>query len=493
MRSRTFERLFGKLRQVELFDTTGMSAKLRQSLYWVIWGITIGMISNTVTGGAAWTGFQREVLRANDLELGLIAAMPVAANVFQIFFSFHMERRRNRRFALLFYGILGRSLWIVIGLLPFFVPASAHTLRIIATIALVMMVSSGNAFVTLSFWSLMGDLVPMRIRGQYFSVRQRVSLAAGVLAGLLVSGIIDALGATGYSIVLVLAGITGVLDLLSFLFVEWPPMARAQENEKGESPFAMLKSVVKNKRFMDFCIIFTCWQFAVSLSGPFNNVYLIEVMRLSFVEITLFSQIVSNLTTVFSVTLWGRLIDRYGNKPVMRFVGAVCMLLTVLWVFMKPGDIWLVVLYHFINGLFWISMDMGQQNLSLSLSPQQNRSVYVAVYFAMINLLGNALGNVLGGVLVQGPFTALAASGAVTLFGVVLNRYHYIFLLGAVLRTLVMLVLIPRIEEEGARSVHTMLHSQYTGLQAKIRLWRRAVIIKRIRLRVRRQNNTESE
>lgn len=33
----------------------------------------------------------------------------------------------------------------------------------------------------------MGDIVPIRIRGSYFSMRQMISLASGVVLGILVS------------------------------------------------------------------------------------------------------------------------------------------------------------------------------------------------------------------------------------------------------------------------------------------------------------------
>ena len=485
-------RLVRKLKQVELFDSAGMSQALRSSLYWGIWAVSAGMLCFNVTTGAAWTGFQREVLGADDFQLGLIAAIPVAANVLQILFSFFMERKRNRRFLFLFFGIVGRSLWILIGLIPFFVPASLQMVRILATIALVMMVSMGNSFVGIGFGSLMGDLVPLRIRGQYFSARQRVALVAGILAGLLVSYVIDTMGTVGYSIVLILAGIAGIADICCFFFVKWPPMAGSETAEAPESPLKMISGVFKNKRYMRFCLFFTCWHFSVALSTPFNNVYLIEVMKLSFVEITLFTQIVSNLATVFSVTFWGRAIDRYGNKPVMRFVGAICMFLSGLWLFMQPGSVGMVIFFHFMTGLFWISIDLGQQNLYLALSPQKNRSVYIAVFSALANLCGIALGNTLGGALVQGPFTAMAATGF-SLAGIVLNKYHYIFLFSTILRIIVMLTLLPRVQEEGSVPVKEMLQSAKADYVLRFRQLYASVVRTRIIRRYHKQNKQESE
>lgn len=491
MQSSKLRVLRTKIRQFELFDASGMSKELKSSLYWVIWGVTIGMLSVNVTTGAAWTGFQREVLGANDFQLGLIAAVPVAANVLQLLISFVMEKKRNRRFLFLFFGILGRSLWIVIGLLPFFIPVAQQTLRVSMTIALVMLVSTGNSFVNLGYNSLMGDLVPMRKRGGYFSARQRVSLAAGVVAGFAVSYLIDTLGTMGYSLVLVLAGISGMADICCFFFVKWPEMAKPDDGEKKQSAVTILKGVLADKEYMKLCLFFTCWQFSVGLSSPFNNVYFLEVLQLSFVEITLYTQIVSNVTTVLFVTFWGRRIDQYGNKPIIQSVGLICSLVPMLFVFMQKGSIALVIFYHFLTGLFWICIDLGQTNLYLCLSPQKNRSVYVAVFFATINLLGISLGNATGGALVQGVFQGLGEKGHM-LFGIALNKYHYVYILSTVLRLLFMFALFPHVKEEDATDVKDMVRERRQNLSRLTRELKVGMLRKTAYRRL-RQNEKEKE
>ena len=468
MRSASIKHFLWRIRQIELFDSTGMTPQLRSNLYWVIWGATIGMLYFNVINGAAWTGFQRVILRAGDFELGCIAAVPVAVNIFQLLFSYIMEKRRNRRFLFLFFGITSRSLWIIIGLIPLFLLNAPHSLRISATIMLIALVSSGASFVSLGFGSLMGDLVPIKIRGRYFSARLRISLIAGILSGLIVSWLLDAFGDTGYTLVLVLAGLAGMVDIACFFFVSWPPMEGSEDKKEKEKPFTMFGGVLKNKRFMTLCFFFTCWFFAIGLSSPFNNVYLLEVMHLSFLEITLYAQIVSNIMTMVTVTIWGRAIDRYGNKPVMQLTGLICMCLTMLWLFMQPGRIFLVILLNLLSGFFWVSLDLGQQNLYLGLSEQKNRSAYLAVFFTVTNLIGTALGNTIGGALVQGPFTEFAKLNLM-FFGMALNKYHYVYILSTILRIGSITLLLRRIQEDGAVSLSQMTAS----IRYDFSLWRK--------------------
>ncbi len=469
------------------FDDMGMADDLRKSLYWVIFAVTAGMFGNVVTSGSAWSGFQRTVLGANDFQLGLIAAIPVALNVAQIFISFYMERKRNRRFLFLFFGIVGRFFWIPIALVPYIFPGFSVDLRIWLVIVFVAFVSIGNSFVNLGFGSLMGDLVPMRIRGQYFGVRQRVMLAAGAICGIVVAIMIDTLGDIGYTIALALAGVTTIMDIVCFFFFKWPDMAEPEGGVDRTPIRVMLKEVFVNKPFMKVTLFFTLWQFAVGISNPFFNVFMLEELNMNFIQMILYTQIASNVVTVLTVSRWGRLIDRYGNKTVMQLVILINCLSPIPWLLATPKAIWFVLLSNVISGCFWPVMDLAQQNMYLNQSPRMHRSMYVAVFFACINLTGIALGNAVGGWLMQNAFKQLEML-RFSLFGVNWTNTHYIILLGMLLRLLVALLILPRISEQGtwnARAAARDLYVEKAAALKRRRFMFRAYFMRR---RARRSN-----
>jgi len=440
--------------RLRLFDDTGMTDQLRKNLYWVIWSVTAGMLGTVVTTGAVWSAFQRQVLGANDFQLGLLSAIPFAASVLQVFVSYVMERRRNRRFLFLFCGLLGRTFWILIGLVPYLFPGFSVDLRIWLVIVFVVMVYSGNSCVGLGFGSLMGDLVPIRIRGSYFSVRQMISLASGVIAGLLISFMIDKVGKPGYTIALVLAGITQLMDIASFFFVKWPPM----EVPPGKQPtlLKMLREVFANKRYMKLLVFYTIWLFAANIAGPFWNVYMLEDLKMNFTQMSLYTQIASNIATVLIISRWGRLIDRYGNKPVLQMAAVLVVVSPLPWFFSTPTTTVFVLVSNIIGGCSWPVSDICQQNLYLSHSPQTHRSMYIAVFLACISLFGIAFSNAVGGWLMQNPFSTLADRQYVFL-GMPMTNTRYMFLTTIVLRLIVILVFLPRISEEGAWTLRDAL------------------------------------
>ena len=475
-----------RLRSFQMFDATGLSNDLRRSLNFVIYAVMANMFSAVVTGGAAWTGFQRDIIRASDFQIGIIAAIPVAASTIQLFISYIVEKRRNRRFLFFFFGLAGRFLWIPIGLVPFIIPQAFSDLRVWLVVVLVAFVSFGNSFSNICFQSLLSDLVPMRIRGRYFSARQRMFLIVGVFAGLIVSWIVDASGPVGYTIVLVIAGISGMTDIACFFFVKWPPMQVPPENQKSTGFLTMLREVAKNKSFMKVTLFFTIWHFSLNVSGPFFNVYMLNNLRMSYTQITMFNQITSNIITIFFVSKWGNLIDTHGHKPLMQIVCVFIIMVPVLWIFINPGNTWLIIISNITSGLFYPVIDLSQQNLCLNQSGEKNRSMYLAVFFATVNLLGVSLGNAVGGYLVQVPYAALAQQH-ISLFGVALNQYHYIFLTSSLLRVFTVLVFLRMIQEEGVRPAAHVARHLYQSAKSSFRRKRDYARTMRIRRKVRKE------
>ncbi len=474
-----------KLR-LRLFNDDGMPEQLRKNLYWVIWSVTAGMLGFVVTTGAVWSGFQREVLGANDFQLGLISAIPVSTCVLQVFISYYMEKKRNRRFLFLFLGLFGRSFWIVIALVPYIFPGFTMDLRIWTVIVFVVIISGSNSGVNLAFGSLMGDLVPIRIRGSFFGTRQMISLMSGVITGLIISWMIDRVGLVGYTIALGIAGISLLLDIASYFFVKWPEMEEAQL----PSLPTLLKEVFRNKPFLRVVTFYSMWLFSVNIASPFWNIHMLEYLHMSFTQITLYTQITSGVTTILIVTRWGRLIDRYGNKPVLNIAAIFVVLAPIPWLFATQNTAYFVIFANIISGATWPVVDICQQNLYLSQSPKVHRSMYIAVFFACINLFGIALANAVGGYLMQTPFAYLSAQYSVVL-GMTMSKMHWMVFASIFCRITVLLVFLPRIHEDGSQTLSNTVKS--IARDTANRAQHRAFVMRAYSLRKRLRKQLQKE
>jgi MFS family permease len=335
-------------------------------------------------------------------------------------------------------------------MVPIILPMSGPTLQI-WTVVLFMLVSSlSTPFINVTFFSFVADLVPTHIRGRYFSVRQRIALIFGIAGGLLTAFLLDRFsGFNGYALVFSIAALFGTLDILTFIFIKFPPML---EQPKTDSLKTMLSAVFTNKRYMKIIGFATLWMFSVQISAPFALVYARTVLELSNTAITLAMQILPSISMVLVLTMWGRALDKYGNKPVMVISARLVCIAPVFWIFTFPGSFAIIpiIFAATMGGLLSAGLDFGTQNVFLGQAPEKNRSMYVAIYSCVTSLLGIGLANTTGGWLLDNVFSLLE--------GNVFNRYNYLFLLAFALRALAAFVLLPlMITEENTAPVKTVL------------------------------------
>ncbi|GHV25887.1 MFS transporter [Clostridia bacterium] len=437
-----------------LFDSTGMSETLSRSLFYVILSVAFGAVYSVVTTGAAWTGFVRK-LGADSFTLGMLTAIPLAASAVQIFIAYLIERTGKRRQLFIWGGIIGRSLWAPIGIIPYIIPMSNEALRMASLMIVVGVCSCSNAIINVGFYSLVSDIVPMHIRGRYFASRSTLSLIASVITGILVSQLIDRTsGYTGYTIALIVAGIFGAVDICCYLRVKWPQMKLPES--KPTPLVTMVRAVFRHKQFRTIMFIMTYYGFAVNLGAPFYNVYMLEVVKMTYTQVTLINQVLPNIIAVFIISWWGRRMDSFGNKPVLNATGLFMMIYPLLWMFSGVGSFFMIIVLNIFTGMLSNAFDLSNQNLYMNAAPDTNRSMFISVYFAVTQLLGNALGNLTGGWLLENTLPTLE-SLRLTLIVFPMTRYHFLFALSAIMRISMIFFMLPLIREENAEPMGVML------------------------------------
>jgi MFS family permease len=284
-------------------------------------------------------------------------------------------------------------------------------------------------------------------------------------------------------VALIVAGITGVADILCYLRIDFPPM-EAPEGGKPQGMLSSLRDVLRDSPFMRVVLCFTSWAFAINISAPFFNVHMLENLRMSYTHITLTNQIASNVATVLVVHRWGKQLDRFGNKAVLQICSRVCMFVPLLWTLLTPELVWLIAPFNVLSGVFMPIVDLSQQNFYLGASTGRNRAMHVAVFFAVFNLCGVALGNALGGLLLRSVFENMQ-NNMPLMQSIGWTKYHLIFLLSSLLRVAVVLGLFPMLHEENVTpyraALSTISKEWYGGRVRRLMLARAAILRKRYR------------
>ncbi len=391
-------------------------------------GVFANIFSN-VTGGVLLTNFLLE-LGATPTEIGLLASIPMLANLMQPLGAYLSERTTSRHVYCLWVYSIARLLWVGLAIAIFTVGSrhAAPISLISLTLGIVFLSHFLGAIGSAPWLSWMAALVPRALRGRYFSLRNSAATLTNLISvpcmGLLVSrwqgGSIQ-----GFGLVLVLGIGAGFISLWFQNFMidvnpqtrhsllapprasHCPPNSELDlvegdlDSAVGWQP-PLQSSFWQDANFLKFLLYFSFWTFSVNLSAPFFNVYMLNDLALDLNQVTVYNSLSAGANLLL-LMVWGKLADRVGNRPVLLGVGIVFAVFPLLWLTTGANSIsiwvWLPLL-HLIAGATAAAIDLCANNLQLSIAPDHNQSTYFGVVAAFAGVSG-ALGTTAGGFLAQ--------------------------------------------------------------------------------------------
>ncbi|HAD80995.1 MAG: hypothetical protein A2509_05055 [Candidatus Edwardsbacteria bacterium RIFOXYD12_FULL_50_11] len=400
-----------------------------------------------ITIGALVTGYAL-MLGANDFHLGLLAALSALSNVGAIFSAYLVGLLGHRKKLTIWAATLGRLLWAALCILPFLNVLAGWKLLIFF---LVIFIANTSVNMANNAWlSWMTDLVPLKRRGSYFGLRSTilgaVTMAANFGAGKLYDVMkSQALQQQAFAIIFGAAAFTAVIAGI-ILSKQWePPLT-------GEKPLPisqLFRLPFANRDFRRLLLFFVLWSMATAVAGPFFAAHMIKNLHMPFAVIAYYSIIAGILNFAFQ-PLWGRIIDRLGNKPVMIFNMLGIFSLPLFWLFTTPDFYLPIWIDAFISGLVWPGFALATFNLLLVTAPEENRTAYLAVQ-SMVTGLAIFAASLVGGWLAD----SLRDFKFIILGQTIIN-FHLLFVLSSICR-ISLLPLALKLREDQAQSVGTLL------------------------------------
>jgi Na+/melibiose symporter-like transporter len=244
----------------------------------------------------------------------------------------------------------------------------------------------------------------------------------------------------GFGAVLVL-GV--VFATLSLVFQFWmtdvnPHLVHAADSDTDHrSPWGKVFSFLKDANFLRFLLYSALWSFAVNISAPFFNLYLLGDLNIDVSVVTIYNSL-GAVANLLMLLLWGKLADRVGNRPLMIVVGILVAVTPLLWLEAGTSPIFLWAwfpLLHLLAGATWAAIDLCSGNMMMSVTPLRNQSFYFAIAAAVPGITG-AIG------ITTGSFVATVTG---------LGGLPTVFALSAVLRLFALLPLIFVHEQRSVR------------------------------------------
>jgi MFS family permease len=363
--------------------------------------------------------------------IGLLTAMPFLANFIQVFAVPAITRWRPPKTLTVLAATLNLLSWIALAFLLERIPRDRPDLAANWFIGWFFISSLFGAIAGVTWNAWVQEWVPARLRGKYFGRRNRL-LQISVLLFLLVTGWV--LARWNYAVPAFQAIIAGAAVLRVFsIYWQWISPTRAHRPvETPALSFRAQVGVLQRAHSLLWFIAFgAVWSFAANCFGPFYQVFLFEQLNLSAFDVGILST-VSALGGALALPAWGKLLDRYGNRPVMAFSLLVWQVVNFLWCFLAPGSRTMVYVIWALGGMTSMGaiasagFVLGQFTILLRLIPLEAKSLAIGLNLAVTSLAA-AIAPIAGGAVLQ---------AALARWPNALDVYHVAFLVQPVIAVL---------------------------------------------------------
>ncbi|MFC1900717.1 MFS transporter [Chloroflexota bacterium] len=379
--------------------------ELKSGLRWFTFEGAVSMGFFSITTSGILTAFAL-ALGADNLHIGVLAAIPFAMQIIQIPAIWLVERVRRRKLISLLTWFPAQICWFFIALIPFYLPIPS-TAAISALLGILAFRGFLVAISNSAFNGWQRDLVPQTILGRFFSRRMAYATVSAAVFSLAAAFFIDYWrnsapadnAVFGYTYA-ILFGAT-FLGLASPVFMALMPEPLMQPLT-GTQPsiWKQLLSPLHDQNFRRLLQFLFYWSFASNLAIPFFAVHMLQKLGLPVTWVIGLS-VLSQMFNILFLRVWGPLADRYGNKAVLSVGVSLYLMVIVGWIFTTLPDkyfftIPLLFILHIFAGIASAAVTFTVGTIGLKLSPRGEATSYLATA-SLATSLGAGLGPVLGG------------------------------------------------------------------------------------------------
>ncbi|MGK9125014.1 MFS transporter [Olivibacter sp. SA151] len=430
--------------------------EIRHGLNMVIWDGLAAEIMTSFTSGAFLVALAI-LIGANNVQIGLLAALPMITNLSQLISIWLVRKYNNRRAVAVFCAFLARTPLVLIGLTVWWTTNISVNILIFFLFFYYFFGSIAGP----SWNSWMKDMVPENMLGSYFSKRSRYTQTVNVILSIILALLLDFVKNRypqyelyTYATFFIIAGGIGILG--GYLLSRAP---EPQSYLTSANIFSLFTLPLKDDNFRRLLVFNSAWVFALNIATPFFTVFLIKSLGLPLSYIIVLG-IISQLFSILTLRIWGIFSDRYSNKSIIRLSAPLYIACIIGWCFVGIyshlyANLALLVIIYILSGIATAGINLSLTNVGLKLAPKGDAIVYLsvknivtAVFSSLAPLIGGFLADYFTDIkiLVTAQLSSPYYSKLVKLLS--LHEWNFLFLIGALL-ALVALEFLGRVKEVG--------------------------------------------
>lgn len=384
-----------------------------------------------IGAGEAYLSALGVFLGGSSFQIACLAAIPPLLGATAQILGARLQGFGRRRVIVVFAALQAIT-WFFIASLPA-VDGGVWALVLLAT----FYHAFGNAGAP-AWNSLIGDLVPESIRGQYFGFRNKRS-GLGTLIAMFCAGVFlhYAPDQVGFSSICIFAGVSRLVSAYYLSKYEDLPF---QSKESDYFSFFDFIKRAPNSNFAKFVFFFGIMNGAVVVGGPFIPLYLLNDLKVSYLSYMFLigGQLV---TQVLTMQHWGVLTDKFGNKKILNISAIGLSIIPFMW--LVDSSFYYLLSVQVYAGFVWAGFNLAASNFIFdAVSPAKRGRC--AAYTALVNAIF-----VFGGAMLGSLVVSLSEG---------INGSVYMIALGVsgVLRLTTAFVFLPKFKE--VREVESISH-----------------------------------
>ncbi|AZK47866.1 MFS transporter [Paenibacillus lentus] len=361
----------------------------RRNLAIATWEGVPSVIFHTLLGGQFLTGYLL-YLGATSGQLGFVLAITTFVNIAQIAVAFLIQRLTSRKWALVLFISLHRILWAFTGLVPFLFPQQYWVSAFIAFYVAAFLFNTVGAML----WnSLISDIVPARVRGRYFGIRNTFLNALGTLTMFIGGMLLDRFPESqGFLYLYIIVWVCALANIITFMF--YPDVTFERSVESKFLP--MLRKPLQDSSFIKATLFLASFLFLQNLVVPLYSYVMLELLKINYQTISLLS-VSQTLTMMGSFYIWGNLNARYSNRRLLFWTLPIIAASILSWGLLSAFP-QLPVLFsaHMLFGIGVGGFNQLAFNFMIGDTPKSERPMYMAMYSAITGVAA-FFGPLLGG------------------------------------------------------------------------------------------------
>lgn len=343
--------------------------------------------------GQFLTGFLL-YLGASSGQIGFVLALTTLVNVAQIGVAFLIQKLPSRKWAMVTFIGLHRILWSSTGLIPFIFPKEYWVIAFIGLYTTAFIVNTAGGML----WSLViSDLVPPRVRGRYFGIRNTFLNALGSLVMFGGGVILDRYpGGHGFLILYIVVWIFAIANIVVFCFYPDVPFEKSEESKF----LPMLRKPLHDTLFMKSTLFLAAWLLLQNLTVPLYSYVMLHLLHINYQTLSLLN-VSQTVFMMASFYVWGNLNAKYSNKRLLFFTLPIIAVSSLMWGLLSVLPMLLVLFAaHIVFGVGVGGFNQLAFNFIIGDTPKKERPMYMATYAALTGL-SSFFGPLIGGQLYE--------------------------------------------------------------------------------------------